>query len=80
MFDAFDGGYDIIEDMPRLTVIGNQKVYVENFISLLEYKRDNVKLKCKMCVIEIKGNGFIIKTIRESCVEVHGTVENINFI
>jgi len=80
VFDAFDGGYDIIADMPRLTVIGKEKIYVENFLSLLEYKKENIKLKCKTCVLEIKGSDFTIKTIRENCVEVHGKTESVNFV
>ena len=78
--DIFDIPYDAAGDVPRLTVIGDGEVYIENFTALEEYKGDAVKLKCKSGVIALSGGGFYIKAIRDGCILVCGRVEEIKFI
>ena len=78
--DIFDIPYDAAGDIPRVTVIGEKEVYIENFISLEEYKKDAVKLKCKSGVIALSGDGFYIKAIRDGCILVCGRVAEIRFI
>ena len=78
--DIFDIPYSAAGDVPRITVSGEREAYVENFISLEEYKKDNIKLKCKNCLIALSGSGFIIKAIKEGCILVCGKIETIKFI
>ena len=78
--DIFDIPYDAVGNVPRITVSGEKEVYVENFITLLEYKKDNIKLKCKSCLIALSGADFSIKAIKEGCILVCGKIEAIKFI
>ena len=78
--DIFDIPYDAAGNVPRITVLGEKEVYVENFKTLLEYKKDNIKLKCKSCVIALSGADFAIKAIKEGCILVCGKIEAIKFI
>ena len=52
---------DILFDIPRIVLIGDMKVRIENYTALLEYKKENIKLKYKGGVIEICGENFEIK-------------------
>ena len=78
--DIFDIPYGAAGSIPRITVLGEREAYIENFITLEEYKKDNIKLKCKSCLIIISGADFGIKAIREGCILVCGKIEAIKFI
>ena len=78
--DIFDIAYGTAVNTPRMTVFGENEAYIENFISLEEYKKDTVKLKCKNGVIALFGENFHIKAIKESCIFVCGRIDNIKFI
>lgn len=78
--DIFDIAYDAAGNIPRITILGEEEAYIENFISLEEYKKDAVKLKCKNSVIAISGENFSIKAIKEGCILICGRIEGLKFI
>ncbi|MCR4718242.1 MAG: sporulation protein YqfC [Firmicutes bacterium] len=78
--DIFDIAYDAAGNVPRITILGEEEAYIENFMSLEEYKKDAVKLKCKNSVIAISGKDFNIKAIKESCILIRGKIEEVKFI
>jgi len=51
--------------IPKITIVGNERVRVENYTALLDYKRDNIRLKYDGGVIDISGKNFEIKVIGE---------------
>ena len=78
--DIFDIPYGAAGNIPRITVSGEKEAYIENFITLEEYKKDNIKVKCKNCLIILSGADFRIKAIKEGCILVRGRIEAIKFI
>ena len=78
--DIFDIAYDAIGDIPRITILGEKEAYIENFVSLEEYKKDAVKLKCKRSVISVSGENFNIKAIKEGCILICGKIQSVKFI
>ena len=78
--DIFDIAYDAVGNIPRITILGEEEAYIENFISLEEYKKEAVKLKCKNCIIALWGKDFNIKAIKEGCILVCGKIEGVKFI
>ena len=78
--DIFDIAYDAAGNIPRITILGEEEAYIENFISLEEYKKDAVKLKCKNSLIALSGKNFNIKAIKEGCILVCGKIEEVKFI
>ncbi len=78
--DIFDIAYDAVGDIPRITILGEEETYIENFITLEEYKKDAVKLKCKNSVIAISGKDFNIKAIKENCILIRGRIEEVKFV
>lgn len=78
--DIFDIAYDAVGNIPRITVLGEEEAYIENYISLEEYKKEEIKLKCKKSVISISGKDFNIKAIKEGCILIKGKICSIKFI
>lgn len=80
VFDIFDIPYDSVGNLPRITVLGEEEAYIENFLSLEEYKKNSVKLKCKNSVIDISGENLYIKAIKEGSVLICGKINMMKFI
>ena len=78
--DIFDIPYDAVGNIPRITILGEDEAYIENFLSLEEYKKETVKLKCKNNVISISGEDFSVKAIKEGCILVSGKIKTLEFI
>ena len=78
--DIFDIAYDAAGNVPRITILGEEEAYIENFMSLEEYKKDAVKLKCKRSVISLSGKDFSIRAIKENCILIKGKIESVKFI
>ncbi len=71
---------DILFDIPRIVMIGDMRVHIENYTALLEYKKENIKLKYKSGVIEICGQDFEIKIIGEGNIVICGKIASVKLI
>ena len=78
--DAFDIPYETVLDIPKIVIAGRERIYVENYISVLEYKTDNIKLKYKTGVIELLGSKFEIIGLNEGNISVSGKLSSVRFI
>jgi sporulation protein YqfC len=66
--------------IPKITLVGNEKVHIENYTALLDYKKDNIRLKYEDGVIDIFGEDFEIKVIGEENMVIWGKISTIKLI
>ena len=71
---------ETVLDIPKITIVGNERLHVENYTALLDYKRDNIRLKYKGGVIDIMGENFEIKVIGEENIVVCGKISSVKLI
>ena len=67
-------------NIPKITVVGKERVHVENYIALLDYKKDNIRLKYQGGVIDISGKNFEIKVIGEENIVISGEINSVKLI
>ena len=67
-------------NIPKITVVGKERVHVENYIALLDYKKDNIRLKYQGGVIDILGKNFEIKVIGEENIVISGEINSVKLI
>ena len=70
---------DFMMNMPRVTILGNKEVYVDNYKGLLEYTQETIRLATTNKVIIIKGDGLMITRIVEEAVFIGGNIFSIEF-
>jgi len=70
---------DAIMDLPRITVIGNWQINIENHRGLLEYTADKVRVSISNGELEIKGNNFVVRSILVDEITLDGQVYSISF-
>ena len=70
---------DIMLDLPRITLIGNLQLYIENHKGIIEYSKQRIRINTKNGVMRIIGKNLTIKTIITEEVIVVGLIEQIEF-
>ncbi|MBO5060171.1 MAG: sporulation protein YqfC [Clostridia bacterium] len=78
--DSMEIPCEVTLDIPKITLVGNMRVHIENYLALVEYKKENIKLKYKGGIIEVCGQDFDIRTIGEGNIVVCGKIDAVKLI
>ncbi|NBI07016.1 sporulation protein YqfC [Senegalia massiliensis] len=71
---------EIVLDLPKITLIGNIQLYIENHKGIVEYSKERIRINSKSGIIRIIGKDLVIKNIVSEEVVVSGKIINIEFI
>ena len=80
MANKMDLPQDVMMDLPRITMIGQIHVYVENHRGLLSFTDKELRLLLKQGQLLIKGKGFVIKTILPDEILLQGKIDQVIYI
>lgn len=69
--------HDIVLDLPKITLIGNIQLYIENHRGIIEYSPETVRISVSIGEIEIKGKDLRILTISRDELSLDGTIHSI---
>lgn len=78
--DLLDLPQDVVFDLPRLTMIGNRQLYIENHQGVLDFSSDHLLLKLHVGHLHISGTQLVIRTISAAEVFVEGIVKDVRYI
>ena len=67
------------EDFSNVTMHGNYEVYVENFVKVLDFGREVIRIKAKKQILEISGQELYVEYMNKEDVKICGLIENIKF-
>lgn len=71
---------DITMDLPRLTMIGNMRLFIENHRGVLHFTDQLLRLALSKGTLEIRGSGLTIRTIMAEEVLVEGAILELKYI
>ncbi|KRG14977.1 sporulation protein YqfC [Virgibacillus soli] len=71
---------DIMMDLPRVTMVGNLHIYIENHKGLLVFKDNELRLLLKQGQLLIKGKSFVLKTILPEEILLEGYIEEVLYL
>jgi len=71
---------DVIMDLPRITMIGQLHIYIENHRGLLVFSETEVRLMLKHGQLLISGSALVIKTILPEEIMIEGKIDKVLFI
>ena len=77
---ALDMPLDVMCDVPRIEIMGNSGVVVENFRGILDYNETCLKVNTTIGIAEISGENIIIESITDEAVTVKGSFVGMRFI
>ena len=71
---------DVMMDLPRITMIGQIHIYIENHRGLLTFSDTELRLLLKQGQLLVKGEGFVIKTILPEEILLEGKINQVIYI
>lgn len=80
MTDKMELPADVTMDLPRITMIGQLHIYIENHRGVLKFTSAELRLLLEQGQLIVKGNNFVIKTILPEELLLEGTIEQVLYI
>lgn len=71
---------DIIDDIPKIVMLGNKEIHIENFISLIEYTEQKIRVSTKSGILIIDGIKLEAKKMTADYLWIKGTILQISFV
>jgi sporulation protein YqfC len=71
---------DILMDLPRITMIGQIHIYIENHRGLLSFSDKEIRLLLKQGQLLVKGEEFVIKTILPEEILLEGKISQVLYL
>lgn len=68
---------DVILDLPKVVLMGNLQVFIENHRGIMEYTSEVVKVLVGEGEIEIKGENLTLRNMTADEIIVEGKIKNI---
>jgi sporulation protein YqfC len=70
---------DIVLDLPRITMLGNKQLLVENHKGLIEYTGALVRIKLSHGELAVTGSDLVIGNFQAEQLLVEGTLTDIKY-
>ena len=71
---------DIMMDLPRITMVGQLHIYIENHKGLLKFSDQELRLLLKNGQLLVKGQAFVLKTILPEEILLEGKIDQVIFL
>jgi len=68
---------DVVQDLPRVTLIGGIQLTVENHRGVLHFSPDKLRLAMEQGELEVTGADLVIRTIGTEDVFVEGRIAGV---
>lgn len=71
---------DVMMDLPRITMVGQIHIYIENHRGLIAFTDKELRLLLKNGQLLIRGKSFVIKTILPEEILLEGRIDQVTYI
>ena len=71
---------EIVLNMPRLTMVGNNDLVIENYKGIIEYEDSRVRINTGIGVVRITGDRLLIREITSEDVIISGVILSLEFL
>lgn len=78
--DILDLPQDLVFDLPRLTMVGNKQLLIENHRGVLHFSPDQLRLALPEGALTVSGSRLVIKAIMPEEVLIEGDIAAIQYV
>lgn len=71
---------DIVMDVAKITLIGNNQVSIENHKGIIEYSDDVIRVNTGCGILSMEGSHLCIKTILPEEITITGEISGLNYV
>lgn len=66
--------------LPRIEIIGDHRVIVENHRGIVGYDKNVMQIACGRLTLRIEGEGLELRTLSQQELSVSGTIHTVEYI
>lgn len=77
--EVLDFPPDVVGEGPKITITGRRQIMVENYISVLNFSEDEIRLETSEGDIFFKGKGLMLKVILAAELQIEGELSSFSF-
>ncbi len=77
--NAFEIPEDTLLNLPKVTMMGNTQVVIENHMGVIEYTSQKLRISVSFGEIEITGTDFFLKNIFSDELSLQGKIQSVIF-
>ena len=70
---------DVILNLPKITIVGNTEIIIENHKGIILFERNIIKINTNVKVINIEGENFEILYIGDSTITISGKFKSVGY-
>ncbi len=78
--DILELPQDIILDLPKVTMVGNLQIYIENHKGILEYTNSRIRIYTKSGILRVTGKNLLLKNIVVEEIVIVGEINEVEFM
>lgn len=76
----FEVPSEVVSDFPKIVLIGNQEISIENFNGLIEYTAQKIRMNTKCGILVIDGIELEVRKMTAEYIMIKGTIIQIGFV
>jgi len=71
---------DLLMNMPRITLLGDMQLYVENHRGIMEYTKERIRISTSLGELLVAGEGLVLRNIFPDEIAVEGKIKSLNIL
>ena len=71
---------DLQVTQPTITVVGNKFISIENYLSIITYDTNLIKIKTKIKTIKITGDKLLLKYITDNEIGIKRIINGVEYV
>jgi len=71
---------ELVLDLPKITMIGNGDMMIENYKSVMEYGMAKIRINTGAGIVHIAGRGLTIREITSEDIMISGEIHTLGFM
>lgn len=80
MADLLEIPGDLVLDLPKISMLGRQELYIENHKGIIEYSKKRLRINLARGFIEIQGDELEIKALLPDEMKIIGEIKQISYL
>lgn len=77
--DILDFPPDVVGQGPKITIIGRREILVENYISIVNFSDEEIRLETAEGDVSFGGKGLVLKVILSTELRIEGELSSLHY-
>ena len=78
--NIFDLPKEITMNLPLISIIGNEELFIENYKGVIEYTEEKIRLNTACGILKVDGRKLFLKQITAENITITGNILSMEYL